>query len=254
MQPAKRPYHRRRRAALSTAPELQDELSRQTSETEACSAPAPSAQPARRRRRRSAAHAPAPAPEPQVPLLPALSKEEINALPIGAWEGPVMLVRDEESLDEALEAMWKEPVLGFDTETRPTFTKGAQSAPALIQFASADMAWLIQLTHIPFSERIADLLASPSILKCGVAINDDMKALARIQQFAPAGVVDLALLARRKGIQAQGLRTLAANLLGFRISKSMQCSNWENSDLSAQQIKYAATDAWVGRKLYFTLA
>ena len=77
--------------------------------------------------------------------------------------------------------------------------------------------------------------------------------LARIHAFTPAGVVDLAALARAKGIQAQGLRTLSANLLGFRISKSAQCSNWENRELSAQQVKYAATDAWVGRELYFHL-
>ena len=78
-----------------------------------------------------------------------------------------------------------------------------------------------------------------------------MKALSRLYPFVPGGVADLAAMARSRGIQAQGLRTLAANLLGFRISKSAQCSNWENRELSLQQIKYAATDAWVGRELYF---
>ena len=73
----------------------------------------------------------------------------------------------------------------------------------------------------------------------------------RVEAFQADGVVDLAVMARARGIQAQGLRTLAANLLGFRISKSAQCSNWENHELTLQQIKYAATDAWVGRELYF---
>ena len=134
-----------------------------------------------------------------------------------------------------------------------TFTKGKTCRPALIQLATADTVYLIQLTHIPFSDDIADLLASPEVLKVGVAIHDDMKALARIHPFTAGGVVDLAVMARARGVQAQGLRTLAANLMGFRISKSAQCSNWENHELTAQQIKYAATDAWVGRELYFRM-
>ena len=193
------------------------------------------------------------APKAPVVLQPCLSKDEINLLPIQAWEGPIILIQDEAALDEALAKLWKEPVLGFDTETRPTFTKGKVCLPALIQLATAEAAYLIQLTHLPFGDRVAELLASPRILKVGVAIHDDMKALARIHEFTPGGVVDLAALARAKGIQAQGLRTLSANLLGFRISKSAQCSNWENRELSPQQVKYAATDAWVGRELYFHL-
>ena len=183
-----------------------------------------------------------PAPKPAVALQPCLTKDEINLLPIQAWDGPIVLVQDDAALEAALEQLWKEPVLGFDTETRPTFTKGKVCLPALIQ-----------LTHLPFDDRVAELLASPRVLKVGVAIHDDMKALARIHDFTPAGVVDLAALARAQGIQAQGLRTLSANLLGFRISKSAQCSNWENRELSPQQVKYAATDAWVGRELYFHL-
>lgn len=193
------------------------------------------------------------APKPAVEFKPCLSKDEINELPIQAWAGPIVIVQDEQTLDAALEQLWKEPVLGFDTETRPTFTKGKTCLPALIQLATAHTAYLIQLTHLPFDERIAELLSSPRILKAGVAIHDDMKALARIHEFTPGGVVDLAALARTKGIQAQGLRTLSANLLGFRISKGAQCSNWENRELTPQQVKYAATDAWIGRELYFHL-
>ena len=186
-----------------------------------------------------------------VVLQSSLSKEEINLLPLRAWEGPITLVQDDEALSAALEDMRKEHVLGFDTETRPTFTKGKTCRPALIQLATAETVYLIQLTRLPFRDDIAELLASPRVLKVGVAINDDMKALARIHPFKADGVVDLAAMARARGIQAQGLRTLAANLLGFRISKSAQCSNWENHELTAQQIKYAATDAWVGREIYF---
>lgn len=186
-------------------------------------------------------------------LFPCLSKEEINLLPIQAWEGPVVIVRDEETLAQTLSALQKEEVLGFDTETRPTFIKGKSSSPALIQLATATTAYIIQLIHLPFGAGMAKLLSCPSILKVGVAIHNDMKALARVHPFMAGGVVDLADMAKERGIQAQGLRTLAANLLGFRISKSAKCSNWENHNLTPQQIKYAATDAWLGNALYFRM-
>lgn len=194
-----------------------------------------------------------PTPRP-APLVPCMSKEEINALPIRAWEGPVVLVKDDQALEAALADLHGETLLGFDTETRPVFTKGKTSTPALIQLATAETVYLLQLTHIPFDARVAELLSSPSVIKAGVAIHDDMKALARIHAFQPDGMADLATMARARGIQAQGLRTLAASLLGFRISKSAQCSNWENPELTRQQIKYAATDAWVGRELYLQLS
>ena len=137
-----------------------------------------------------------------VVLQPSLSKEEINLLPLRAWEGPVVLVQDENALAAALNDMWQENVLGFDTETRPTFTKGKTCRPALIQLATAETVYLIQLTHTPFSEDVAELLSSPRVLKAGVAIHDDMKALARIHPFAADGVADLAAMARARGIQA----------------------------------------------------
>lgn len=198
---------------------------------------------------RSAIHA-----VPAVPSPPVLSKDEINALPIRAYEGDIRLIRDEETLLEALDLLGREDVLGFDTETRPTFTKGKISSPALLQLAARDCVYLIQLTRLPFDERLADLLADARIIKAGVAVRDDLIALERLHPFTPGGAVDLAALARARGIKAQGLRSLAAHLLGFRISKSAQCSNWEKDELSPQQIRYAATDAWVGRELYTLLA
>ncbi len=182
-----------------------------------------------------------------------VNKEEINSLPIGAYEGRVVLIRSEEELDAALPLLRAETLLGFDTETRPNFSRGAQSSPALIQLACADAVFLIHLVHVPFSEKMASLLADEAIVKAGVAIRDDMRALAKLYSFEPAGITDLAALARARGLKAQGLRTLTAALLGFRISKSAQCSNWEHPNLTPRQIKYAATDAWVGRELYLAL-
>ena len=182
-----------------------------------------------------------------------LSKAEINALPIRAYEGDIVLVRDQNQLDGALNGLWQEKILGFDTETKPTFTKGPPSPPALIQLAGENHVYLFQLSQLAFGKELAELLAAPGIIKAGVAVRDDFRALNNLYPFEAGGEVDLAQVAKTKGIMAQGLRSLSATLLNFRISKSMQCSNWANPKLNQKQIKYAATDAWISREVYLAL-
>lgn len=185
---------------------------------------------------------------------PLYTKEEINSLPILQYEGEIVLVRTQTELENILPELAKESLLGFDTETRPTFTRGGtMQDPSLIQFATGHKVYLIQISILPFNEHLAYILANENIIKAGVAINDDMNALAKLYPFKPANVIDLAKLANKKGVQAQGLRTLTANLLDYRISKGAQCSNWA-TPLTHTQIKYAATDAWLGRIIYNTLS
>ncbi len=183
----------------------------------------------------------------------SLSPEYINDLALGFYEGPIHVVRTENELIDAVSELSKEDVLGFDTETRPVFRKGYISPIALVQLAGAKNAYLIQLNCVPFGEILASLLANPSIIKAGVAINEDMNGLMRLHQFSPAGVADLGAMAQSIGIKTIGLRNMTANLLGFRISKNAQCSNWERDKLEPRQIRYAATDAWLGRELYLRL-
>lgn len=178
------------------------------------------------------------------------TSEEINAMPLRHYEGPVEVVRTPEAWARAEAEMRADGILGFDTETRPTFRKGKLNAPSLIQIATAERVYLVQLGWLPFSEDCARLLAAPEIIKTGVSIGDDMLALARLHPFTPAGLVDLGQVARAHKLPNQGLRTLAASLFGWRISKGSQCSNWSLMDLSQRQIQYAATDAWIGRLIY----
>ena len=181
------------------------------------------------------------------------TSEEINAMPLRRYEGPVEVVRTPEAWARAEADMRADGILGFDTETRPTFRKGKLNAPSLIQIATAERVYLVQLGWLPFGEACANLLASPDIIKTGVSIGDDMLALARLHPFTPAGLVDLGQVARAHKLPNQGLRTLAASLFGWRISKGSQCSNWSLMDLSQRQIEYAATDAWIGRLIYLRL-
>ena len=182
-----------------------------------------------------------------------LRSEEINALPIVRYEGEVRLVRSAGELEEALGLLAREELLGFDTETRPSFRKGKVNQPALIQLAASDRIFLVQLVFAPFGAELAALLANENIMKVGVGIGDDMRELAKLYPFEGAGAVDLGELARSLNLPTQGLRNMAANLMGWRISKGPRCSNWSLSELSPRQIAYAATDAWIGRELYLKM-
>ncbi len=181
------------------------------------------------------------------------TKEEINSLPVLTYEGEIVLVRTEKELENILPELHKAQILGFDTETRPMFTKGTPYHPSLMQLATDQKVYLIQLGRIPFDQKLAEILESEDIIKAGVAIQDDLNALMKLHPFKANSVVDLARLANQKGLQAQGLRTISANLLDYRISKGAQCSNWAVDVLTHSQIKYAATDAWLGYIIYTTL-
>ncbi|MDD6088177.1 MAG: 3'-5' exonuclease domain-containing protein 2 [Desulfovibrionaceae bacterium] len=183
----------------------------------------------------------------------ALSKEAINALPLYSYQGDIRLAENAEEAEKALHILSQENILGFDTETRPVFRRGKTNLPSLVQLAGQKSVVLIRLNRMPFPDLLAEILENQQILKIGVAIHDDMIALNRLRPFIPRNTADLALLAQQHGIEARGLRTMAASVLGIRISKSVQCSNWAQPVLTPQQITYAATDAWIGRKLYCVL-
>lgn len=179
-----------------------------------------------------------------------LTREEINALPLYTYSGPIEIVRNKKQWDKILPELCQNEVIGFDTETKPSFSKGQVNLPALIQLATDRKVFLIQLRRFPFNNEIASFLSKPDILKVGVGITYDMAGLNKIYPFEAQGIVDLSQLSYEHNFQSHGLRSLAATLFGWRISKSSQCSNWDASNLSQKQIIYAATDAWVSREIY----
>ena len=182
-----------------------------------------------------------------------MNKDEINACPIARWTGPVSVVRTHEDMDVAMRKLVGHTLLGFDTETRPAHVKGEYYPPSLLQLANETEVFLFQFKHLGLVDPLRKILADPSIIKAGVSLNYDIRELKNMVSFEAAGFVDLGALAKNAGIKNHGLRGLAAVLLGFRITKGAQTSNWARDTLTPQQIKYAATDAWVGRKLYLAL-
>ena len=161
-----------------------------------------------------------------------LSSDEINALPLRHYEGPIYLVRSLADWRNALPQLQDERVIGFDTETRPTFRKGRINQPSLVQLATAEAVYLVQLGWLPFGDYLADLLADERYLKVGVGIGDDMRELGKLHPFTPADHVDLGQMARANHMNSQGLRSLTAHLFGWRISKGPQCSNWGLPELT----------------------
>lgn len=184
---------------------------------------------------------------------PRMPKEEINLLPLARWEGPTHLVRSAEEMLKAATVLSQSRLLGFDTETRPAFKKGEKFLPSILQLATGEAVYVFQLQQLGLPEPLVSILSCPHTVKAGVAPNFDLLSLQDIHPFQPEGFVDLARIARRRGIANQGLRGLAAVVCGIRISKSMQTTNWANRELTPQQIQYAATDAWVGREIYCRL-
>ena len=183
----------------------------------------------------------------------APTKLEINQLPLRKYEGPVEIVSADEHLEAVLPALTAERILGFDIEIKPSFKIGDRFAPALVQLASREMVFLIQLKRLNSLRSLSRLFSDPKVIKAGIAVAEDVRKLREIMTFEPAGFVELGNLATRSGITANGVRTLAAQLLGFRVSKGARCSNWERSQLTPAQIDYAATDAWVCREIFLDL-
>jgi ribonuclease D len=183
-------------------------------------------------------------------FLRAMSREEINELPIQRFEGEVRLVAAPQDLEPAVADLLGETVIGFDTETRPAFRVGESYLPCLAQAASARAAYLFPLARTDFSAPLAEILAAEGIIKAGVGIGEDLKQMKKLFPFEQNSTVDLGQVARRHGLKQSGVRYLAALFLGIRIPKGSKTSNWATRHLSAQQITYAATDAWVCRELY----
>lgn len=179
-----------------------------------------------------------------------ISNDELAELPLSSFEGVVHVIEQPEDLDSALEYLSSQSIIGFDTETRPAFKKGQIYPVSLLQLSTSEQAFLFRINKIGLPIGLIKILASPKILKIGVAIRDDIKILQRIVPFKPSGFIELQDLVKNYGIENFSLKKLSAIVLGFRISKSARLTNWDAPELSEQQLIYGATDAWVSCEIY----
>ena len=184
------------------------------------------------------------------PEITTIPPEDYNQYPTKSFEGTIIVVEKLQDVDKAVSFLSTQPILGFDTETRPSFTKNHTNSVALLQLGNEEFTYLFRINKIGLPDALKNILTNEQIIKVGVAVRDDIKGLQKISPFEAKNFIDLQTIAKQLQLDAMGLRRLTPLALGFRISKKMQLSNWENIWLTKAQRQYAATDAWVSLKIY----
>jgi len=179
-----------------------------------------------------------------------ISAEELAERELSWFKGEIVTVEDIKTFHEVFPRLLGNELLGFDTETRPTFRKGKKNKVSLIQLSTGNLACLFRINKLGLPDELINLLSDPEVIKAGVAVHDDIRFLKGVKKFEPSGFVDLQIFVKDFGIQSSGLKKLAAIILGFRISKRQQVTDWEAEQLSEAQEIYAATDAWVCHQIY----
>jgi len=182
-----------------------------------------------------------------------ITKDEVNLLPVVIFEGKITLVDELSKIDPAIAELRRSPVVGLDTETKPSFTRGTHHKVSLVQISTLDHCFLFRLNKTNFPPALADFLADESVKKIGLSLRDDFSGLNKHQVFKPANFVDIQTIAQSYGIMELSLQKIYAILFGKKISKSQRLSNWESPELTEQQQRYAATDAWASLQIYLQL-
>lgn len=183
-----------------------------------------------------------------------VNTDMIQYLPIASYKGKIDLVETDEQLDAALPEILRERILGFDTETRPNFSRNKHYLVSVLQLCGECKVWIIRLE--PLKNRLSDIyeiLENPAIKKVGLAVHGDILSLKERWLFSPAGFVDISKSTRSIGVINTGMRNLAALVLGVRVSKAAQLTNWASDSLTSKQLEYAATDAWISRMLFLEI-
>ena len=179
-----------------------------------------------------------------------LSKNEINSLPQIQFNGDVEVLSSNDNVQAAVNHLMNYDLIGFDTETKPTFVKGPLNPPSILQLACIDKVYIFQLDNESLYKKLFPILSNENITKCGVSVDRDLIELMYLSPFDPLSFVDLGNIARDNDVPHHGLRGLVAMFLKHRISKGAQISDWSKTVLSQSQITYAATDAWISLKLF----
>lgn len=177
-------------------------------------------------------------------------KARIQQLPRALFEGRIEVVLSESEAAKAVDYLLKQPIIGIDTETRPSFRKGVKYYVSLLQVSSRDICFLFRLKHTGMCESIIRLLEDTTIPKIGLSLHDDIRQLHEVAHFQPGYFIELQDKVKDFGVEDLSLQKLFANFFGERISKGQRLTNWEADILSESQKRYAATDAWACILLY----
>lgn len=179
-----------------------------------------------------------------------IAKADIAQMPNELFGGRIIVIHSVSDIEKAVNYLKGFPIVGIDTETRPSFAKGKTYEVSLLQLSTEDTCFLFRLNYIGMPKALVDLLQNDRQLKVGLSLRDDIQNLHRKHQFEPRGFLDLQHYVKEMGIEAQSLQKIYALLFGKKISKSQRLTNWEADVLTDRQKGYAATDAWACVRIY----
>ena len=176
---------------------------------------------------------------------PTITNEQTAELTSVHFSGRIVVVDREEQVEAVCRDLAAQHIIGFDTETRPSFKAGITNKVALLQLSTHERCYLIRLCRTKLHNSLLKILSNPNILKIGADVAGDLRSLHTLRHFSERGFIDLQQMAAYWGIEEKSLRKMSAIVLGQRVSKAQRLSNWEATTLTPQQQMYAATDAWV---------
>ena len=188
-------------------------------------------------------------------FIESITPAEIEKLEYASFPGKIQVIDAVGAeFNRAITYLRSQKIIGFDTETRPCFSQGQpRYGVALLQLSGPEKAFLFRINKMGMHRRLCNLLADGKIIKVGAAVHDDIRGLQKYRDFIPSSFVDLQKVVWEWGIRDKAVKKMSAIILGYRISKTQQLSNWEAETLTEAQRVYAATDAWVCREMYIKL-
>lgn len=181
---------------------------------------------------------------------PSIDKEELAQLEAEHYEGTIRVIQSDAEATKAVAFLAKQKILGFDTETKPSFAKGKSNAVCLVQISTNTTCFLFRLKETNCLEILKPIFEDENILKIGLSLKDDFRAVRKQMEFNPAGFVDLQPYVKQYGIEDNSLSKIFAIIFNKRISKSQRLTNWEADFLTEKQKSYAALDAWATLRIY----
>ena len=184
-----------------------------------------------------------------------IPKQAMSQLPPAHFHGSEIVVIDKpENVSDAISSLLSADILGFDTETRPSFKKGQTHIVSLLQLSTREKCFLFRLNRIGLPQELKDLLENRNQLKIGLSLHDDFHNLNKLAPVAPDGFIDLQQYVKNFKIADNSLTRIYGILFGHRISKGQRLTNWEAAELSPAQQAYAALDAMACIDIYDLLS
>lgn len=180
----------------------------------------------------------------------SISKEQLYQLPPVLFDGEITVIETESSIKNAMKEIRSEGIVGFDTETRPSFKKGVSHQVSLMQVSTFNRCYLLRINKLGINPDIMEFLEDRSITKIGLSLKDDMRMLHKICEFSPNGFIDLQNIVKDYSIADTSLQKIFGIVFGSKISKGQRLTNWEAVELTHSQMNYAAIDAWACLKIY----